>query len=141
MRAFALVAALLAAGCLGTPDATTATVATPSPLPAPVDVYNATIDFALGASGSVRLQIPAGARALTLSVSWLSESPATATTGPKIEIIDKHDDVTARCEHARGVSQSDDQDCFQTGSVNDAPYDIVWDGRGAVKARVVVTVD
>lgn len=139
-----LAGALVFAGCISdvpaatpSPDASAATGT--APLAAPVTVYEATIAFTIGTTGTMPLEMPAAAQSFTLAVEWTSDAPATVTGGARIDVVDAAGDVVANCGYAVGASQPAEQACEQTSSLGNGPYELSWEGTGAVDANVLVT--
>lgn len=111
----------------------------PPTLEGPIEVYSATVPFSAQTSGSQALAMPAGARTFTLTVTWTSDAPVTATGEVFVQVVDASGEPSATCSYAVGVSQPADQGCEQSGSATSPPYELTWRGTGTVRADIVVT--
>jgi hypothetical protein len=139
-RILPLALALLAAGCLGDEGRTGGNESVRNGA-APVEVYDATLDFSGDPSGARRetaLDMPPGARHFTFTVTWEGQ-PAGPTADVAIVMVDGQGNEVASCRLGTGAVTSTGRDCGpQTNMADRGPYKLTWEGFGAVKAHVTI---
>lgn len=150
MRVTPILVALLLAGCA---ESANDQAPTPTPSPgsntsvdgapdAPREVYAATLDFTTGAAGEVPLELEPGEDTLALSGTWSSETPAPATAGVSVRIVDKDGAAKATC--ALGVNVATQPDwpaCDERVDATNPPYRLVWEGTGSVRFDALVMAE
>jgi len=106
--------------------------------PATSEVYNNSIDFS-SQFGDGTLDIPAGARTLTLLGTWHSEAGATAAN-PKFQVLDADGAVAMEC--ALGVivgGSAEGMTCEDEIEITSERYSYKYEIAGAVTLDVVIT--